>query len=419
MSFTGIPTLQSIRQIINDAYETTIGADVDLSDEGPLGQIRDVFAEQIYKQYAGQAAVRNDIKVSTATGVALDLLAAIAGKVRNEGTFATIEDYKVYITGDTTIPVGFAFSKSGDSSVKFVTTQEYDLTYTAGSGTQEFEIDIQALDAGSISVADNTITEIDSPLTNLDSATNDSGSTFADGSARETDAELRSRIMFDPGSSITGTDSAMRRAILAINSASDTVQIENCFVISNEEIDEVDGRPGKSTEVVVYQTGGSTSRDSDVARAIANSKVDGTELVTTAAASYSETVTLDGGNTREIIFSRPDELSVGGVINVTAGGSLLTSDQKDALIDDIVEYVNDLGVGDNVVVFGRGGLSTILNSFDGAEITDYEISIDGTTSGSPSPANPPVPGTTDANIEVDFTEIATSIVGDWTIGDLS
>ena len=405
-----IKTLQEIEAEINDILVARFGSAVNLLSSSIFGNYRDISANTYSDLWEKAEDVYNQLTVN-GSGQNLDLVAALSGKRRTEATEARITDFALTVSNNLTLPAGTLFSKDGDVDVKFSLDEELNYTTYVGPGNEVVRVDVTAVTAGEISVNQDSITVIDNPTADLVSVTNDATSVFFNGDNEESDAELRSRIQNDPFITTEGTDSGVRRAILNLNETrDDIIDIENALVIDNEELTtDGDGRPGKSFEAVVYYIGApDADTDLAIAQSIANSKPDGVKTVTTTGSSITQTITLDGGNTRDITFSRPSEQRVYLSIDLTVegGASAIGSD----LADDLVEWGNNLGLSGDVVVFGRDSISNILNEFAGAAITDYEIGVSLTPG--------PTPGVDDSNIVIGETEISTWLKTDIIIGDI-
>ena len=393
----------------NERIGALVGPSANTKSTSVWGLLRDIFSNGFANLWQASESAYTATTIN-ASGQALDNVAALSGNTRLDATFAQLINFKVTISGAVTYTTDQTFSVAGDSNIRFAPITTFNET-VAG----DYRITVRAVEAGELSISTDTVTTIDNPTANLTSVTNDSSTITANGRNQETDAELRSRIQTDPTTSTSGPTNAIEKAILNLNEDdTKTVTIESAFVIENDELTtDSDGREGKSIEVVVYQAGGATSRDAEIAAVIAQAKTDGIKTVTTTGSSYSETVVLNSGNTRDITFSRPSSVPIYAIFNVKKASGNLTADEKTALKSWIIENGNELGVNGDIIVYGKNGLTTILNTFEGVDLTDYEISISLT-----SPAPAPVPGTTDANVTIGYSQISFWDSANITIGDL-
>jgi len=410
-----IKSQTEIESDIDSKIKSTFGANTNTNPNSIFGQLKYLTADE----FAQLWELMQDIYISktiNASGASLDFIAQITGKVRNPAKFAQIKDLQLTVSDSLTLTAGFTFSKANDTETKFQVTATITHTHTT-TANETWDINVEAITAGSMPVTTDSITVIDTPIQNLVSCTNDSGSSFINGSDKETDAELRHRIQNEPFLTIEGTDSGIRKNILKLNDDEtlDIIEIENCFIIENESnVTDSDGRPPHSFEAVVYYDGAPDSAtDTAIAEAIAQSKPAGIQSCSTTGKSYTATVTYDAGNSIGITFSRPADVTIYLTVNAAKADGNLSSAEKVALQTWLADWGNNLGVAQDVVIYGRGSLTSRLNDFEDCELTDYEISISTT-----SPAPAPTPGTTDANIDIDYTKISVWNTTNITIGNL-
>ena len=176
---------------------------------------------------------------------------------------------------------------------------------------------------------------------------------------------------------------AIRSAILALNSDTTKVPIEHVIVFENYTLTtDARGLPGKSFEVVVYQAGGSTDRDQEIADTIfLKAKPAGIEPY----GSISVQVTDIQGFTHYCWFTRPTQVAIYLELDLT-----VTSDYPangdDYIKDKIVTWGNSLGPGADVIIYPS--LISQLAEVEG--IVDVVVRID--TAASP---------TTDDNVDID------------------
>jgi uncharacterized phage protein gp47/JayE len=159
---------------------------------------------------------------------------------------------------------------------------------------------------------------------------------YIQGSLLETDEELRLRLL--DSQSVRGT--ATVDAI--IDAVSLVAGVENVTVFENDSINTVDGRPPKSFEVFAF--GGDNQ---EIADAIWDVKAAGIETFGTE----SEVVADRNGNPHTVNFSRPIDEVIS--IQVFADPFSFPEDFSSAFPkceQALVDYVNGLGVGEDVVV---------------------------------------------------------------------
>lgn len=397
-----VKTLAEILDEQKSNFETKIGAYVALLPEEILGQIRDIYAKGLKDLEDLGNALYNSYGL-TASGVALDKVANMLGKSRRQATYARIRDYKIVLTGagTITVPAGTTFRSITDSTIEFELAEEY--SNVAGT----YRVDVIASNAGLTAIVTNDISEIATPVSGLSSGTNDGTSKIINGLDLETDDELRFRLFNVPVIARTLRSEAIENAILDVNDNADSegyTPVSQVKLITNEASVTVNGMLPNTIQPVVYYPGTADAlTDSAVCEAIALSKPDGIRTVSTTTNSYAETVTV-GNSQRSVTFSRPDTANIYVVVNTSPA---LSVSNKTALKNAIKAFGDEFLIGQDVIVYGKNSISQIINDFEDAEITDYEIFI-GT---SPAPS-----GT--ANISIDDTEIALFDTSRITVGDL-
>lgn len=383
-------TYTEIKAAIEAKIKTVISPYANILPESVFGQLTAISSEGLSELWDLMLAeyAANSI---TASGVSLDKVAAMTGKLREPATSGKITDFELDFSGAATVPSGSTFFSSVDGW-QFELLED---VVAAGAGTEKATV--YAVLTGSHSISDDEITVIDSPVANLDSVTNPNTSTYLNGSDQETDAALRTRVQNTSNSRFKTSD-AIAQTILDLNDEQDTlgtITIDQATVIVNEDhVADADGRPPHSIEVVVYYDGNTpdATTDSAIARQIALTKGDGIQTTSTTLLSYSETVDIDDFSTRSITFSRPDEVDIYVAVTTTP---TLTPDQQNSLKSWIAEWGNDLGIGETVIYNGTNSILSRIAQWTGEELTGLVVKIDTVT---------PAVGT--ANIAIDATEIS-------------
>ena len=364
-----------------------------------FGQLAEIHSEGLSELWE-LLEIEFNSKALTGSGTSLDLNVALMGKKRSLASIGYILDYKVgTTTNPVTVPIGFQVT---DGTNTFSTTEEWTLTVTGVN-----YITVYSDIAGELSVNTGAVDEIVGSIpSGVAAVANDSTSTFVNGADDETDEELRARVQSFPFVTRNKTTEGVRNAVIALNTELASLnyqQVLGCYCQSNDTNVIVDGRNPHSIECVVYYPT-DTDTNQKVLEAVAWSKGDGIESVSTTTTNFSGTVDIDDKTTRTITVSKADEVDIYIEIDTLPN---LTADEKTDLKSWIKSWGDDLNLGNDVIVFGKASLSARLNSFQGADLTDYEIKI-GITS---SP-------TLDANVSIDFDEVAIFDVSDITVGDL-
>ena len=243
---------------------------------------------------------------------------------------------------------------------------------TDTDGEYQAAVTCEATVAGALAAPAGTITTIDTPVAGLDSCYNPAAAIL--GSAEENDTELRQRRLQKLVASMIATRGGIKSAVLSINEMEVPVAIETVHVIENDTMETVGDMPPKSVKIVVYYPGAPiTAMEALIAQAIYNSKPAGIQLI--GAVEYE--ITGDDGNTYVVKWSRPTAVPIYITLtNVKTENGDITDNEKQALKEYIVAQGNALAVGAKVVPYGRGGISSWLDGWTGAVITDYEITAD-------------------------------------------
>lgn len=229
-------------------------------------------------------------------------------------------------------------------------------------------VDLVAVDTGQVDAPIGTLIVIDTPVSGLDRVVNVEEASL--GRERETDAQLRARRATTLQIAGNATPDAIRSRILNIEG------VRNCLVFENTTlVTDLDGRPGKSYEVVV--DGGDNQ---DIADVIWLSKPAGIETY----GGISVNVVDSQGVTRVVKFSRPTQVNIYFSIDLTVD-PLTFPDNGTAIAEQaIIDWGNKIGIGGDIIVYPQ--LVAQLNPIPG--ILDMTIRIDdavvSTTPGDPA-----------------------------------
>lgn len=193
----------------------------------------------------------------------------------------------------------------------------------------------------------------------------------------ETDAEarLRREELLQRGGA--ATPDSIRSNVRDVDGVTSCKNFENRTMAVDG-----DGLPAKSYEIVVL--GGDTE---DIAQVIWDYGPAGIEDY-----GSSSDVIVDGdGNSQTIYFTRPTELDMYIIIDVTVDSALYPTDGDDQVAAALAAYGDDLEIGDDVIVLAQSSLA-----LDVAGVTDVTVfKVD--------EANPPV---NTANYTVGSRELA-------------
>lgn len=379
------PSLDEIKTDLENACKAVFGESIDVTPQSNFGQLIGVMAERYSDLWEQGEAVYNAYSPDSATGVSLDNLAAITGTLREPATRSTTDSQ--FLTGNngTVVPAGSIVTVE-TTEVRFRTLIDNTLATatawasstavalgairrngstqriyrcitagtTAGSGgptTTDASItdgtcvwrylgdgaayalcDVESEDTGPKVGAAYTINQIGTPVSGWLGTRNALDAVL--GTDVETDASLRARREDELRASGSGTVESIRADVLAVE------DVTSCTVYENTTDAVVDGIDPHSFEVVVL--GGV---DADIAAAIFDTKPAG--IGTTG--DVTVTVTDSQGFDHDVSFTRPTEVPIYVVYNLTYDAALLPSDAATQIKASVVEWGDAQKVGKDAV----------------------------------------------------------------------
>lgn len=244
-----------------------------------------------------------------------------------------------------------------------------DVTVTRTTpGVAQGTVNLTAVETGPVDAPAFTLSVIDTPVSGLDRVLNPRGAVL--GRNRETDAELRLRRANTLTVSGAATVEAIRSRLLDLNG------VRNVFIFENETlVTDIEGRPGKSFEVVI--DGGD---DQEIADTIWQVKPAGIQTYGDQTVNVTDSI----GITREVSFSRPDPVTIYCSIDLEVDEDLFPENGAALAQSAIVAWGNELGIGGDVIVYPQlvAQLATIPGIIDMViRIDDSAVS---TTPGAPA-----------------------------------
>lgn len=261
-----------------------------------------------------------------ASGIDLDVIAALTGTTRSEGTRSTVTG--VVLTGvanTTTVPAGTRFRSRTTG-----TTWTLDQTWTLNTFGQAI-VSLTSITVGPVEADANTITEIVDTVGGLTSVTNPTPAT--PGTDVELDSALRVKRATAVGRPGNNQIDSMVGELYAVNGVRRVKVYENDTNSAAVSDDNPHGLPAHSIAPVI--DGG---LDTDVAMAIYIKKNPGV-LLHQAGTPYSIDVQspVYPDNVKTIRFSRP--LYVDMVINITIkNDGTLPSDVQEMIREAFIEF---------------------------------------------------------------------------------
>jgi uncharacterized phage protein gp47/JayE len=185
----------------------------------------------------------------------------------------------------------------------------------------------------------------------------------------ETDAELRFRRNTFINQSPSNTEAAMKNAIFALNETDTREGYQIKFVRIDSDTTSHEYEPIVHYPLAPAPTTITSDKDQEIAEAIFSAAPIGIENV----GDEVFTVVDQDGNSRTVKFSRPSAVDIYLDLTLTIDSSLFPSEGVQTITNNIISWGNDLGIGQDVVVFGTNSLISLFNNIDG--ITDVTVDI--------------------------------------------
>ena len=326
-----------------------------------------------------------------ASGVQLDMVAALTGTLRIQGTHSDVTLTLGGVNG-TLIPAG---SLAGDiNEAEWVTTEDGNIVNGVA------QVAAQSVEAGRIEASVGTITRIKTVIAGWQTVTNDI--TATPGTDPETDSQLRLRRAATVAATGSNQVDSMRGALLLTEGVRYAIVYEN-----DTAAPDVNGLPGHSISPVV--DGGT---DGDVAMSIYLQKNPG---VTLHQAGTPVSVTVTSPNypdqTKEIKFGRPNYVDITVAATVADDGSL-PDEVEQEITDAIISYATGttesgslfnsegFGIGEDVNV---SRIYTPINSIIGKYGASYVTALTLNGGGDVAIAFDELSRWTEANITITVT----------------
>lgn len=340
--------LDDIVTEINSALRSTIDPNLDLGSNTPEGQLVGVFADRLASLWEGLQDTYNSQYPQLSEDISLDNAVSLTNVTRLSATKSTVT---ATITGTPTtiVTTGFIASVSGSPDSTFITLQDYTI---GGGGT--VDVFMEAENTGPVQALSGSLTVIETPIAGVDSITN---SIDADlGRDIESDADLKSRRLQLLQRSGTGTLEGIRNSLLNVDDVDQAVVLENVTLVTDSN-----GIPGKAFECIV-QGGDNT----DIAQTIFDTKPIGIESHGDITVVINDSQGID----HDIKFSRPDEIDIYVIVNITPNtddseGPVYPVDGDSQIESSILEFTDDFLIGQDVLRDGDRGLSVPVNTVQG------------------------------------------------------
>lgn len=237
------------------------------------------------------------------------------------------------------------------SNTNFTATSNIAIVKASNTG------DLQAVNTGKIGAEANTLTNITTPILGWDSVTNPLSA--SEGSATETDEELRARFRETKYARATNILEALYSDLISLEGVDEVVIYENDTDVTDEN-----GIPAHSFQPIVL--GG-------LSQQIGNTIWENKPL---GIRSYGNTivqVTDSQGFSHAIGFERPVPVTIYINMNITTGPNF-PENGEDLIRNNLIDYFkNNFGIGDDVV-YSR--LYTPINYVIDHQVNILEVGTD-------------------------------------------
>jgi len=363
--------LEEIRQRFRDAF----GDGIDLSDESPEGQIIAIMAERESKVWELAQDVYDSQYPASSGGKQLDNVVSLTGTTRVGPQFSTIDSGVARGVNGTNIPAGKVISVGGDPTARFVTQNDTLINIVDGLTFKSALMNLVAETEGPVQANAGTLTVIETPVAGMDSFINEEDANL--GTAIESDPDLKARRDNELQIAGAATIEAIKSELSARPLVTAVIVFQN-----NTSVTDSEGRPRGSLDIVVEG-----DDDDDIAAAIYAVIGGGAGMVGTIV----KQVEGSQGFLETIRFSRPDDVDIWIIADITKDGNLYPVDGDDQVEQAFLDYGAELGIGQDVIVYGSNAIICAINDIPG--ILDIDLKI--------GKINPP---TTDNNVSIDIRE---------------
>ena len=341
---------QELRKDIAEVWKDDGLPDVTNNLQSVPGRIVSQTANLQERNDSYVQAVLDAFNPYAVTGVQQDRLAPLMGKNRNKEARSTVQ---LTVTADIngcTIPAG---SQASDGKNRVATIAEI---VVAPSGTAT--IGAEAVEFGPIEFAQNTITRIETAIYGLASVSN--ASAAEPGVARETDTQLRFRMLKSQGRA-----SASTLGIFTAVSELDGVTYTYC---DDNKKDVVDKSMQPHSYLLIVD-GGDEDEIANAMLSYSPAGIDSHQPLISASATMKTPYNPANRQQVPVYFYRPVDTAL-KVKVIIQEDPKLPPDHEKQIKDALIDYISDLEVGTKIIA---SRLYTPINSVDGFEINSVQV----------------------------------------------
>ena len=357
------PTYDELLERQIERAKLLFGNDIDTSNNSILGKFIRLNVDDLAEVHEIAELVYFSAYPNTATGVSLDRICPLVNIARNPATYARHNVRFIGIAG-AYVPEAFEVSTT-DGTLLF---HLYDSLLIGEDGTAEGVVECET--AGTVgNVATGKIDTIVNPDANVESIVHLGIAAY--GEEAETDTALRARFGTTISGAGSGTDTAIKGAILRVP------LVDGAVVIENDRDETVDGIPPHSFKCYVLCP---ESQDALVAEAIFSKKPMGIKAV----GDVSVNVVDGNGIARTIAFSRTVQKNIYIKMSITTN-QYFNANGVEQIKEAICEHINNLKNDDDVFlssiygyvykVDGIVNVSSITMSTNGSAYSTSDIAV--------------------------------------------
>lgn len=335
-----MPEYDDILADIKLQMKKTLGAEIDISEGSFMGMIAHLWADDKQEDLQYMQEIYDNSFVDSASGISLDRLGAIAGVQRKQAQYAKAT---LQITGQAGYLIEANTEFTTDNGDTFLTDENVQIDQD-GKATVITHSDESG---GYTNVEANTIINQTNPVDEIEEVTNPEQATG--GEDLETDYDLRNRLKPNIKSAEGPTTDGIRTAILNVNGVKGvTIQVNNTLTTDSH------GNPPNTIHVFV--SGGDPQ---EIAEKLVDTIAGG--ATTVGKQNYHIDVY---GNDVQVNFDLAQNKPIYFKLDLNTN----TNFDEDAVKQSLLDFVNDLEMGDTIILnklygylYQLSGIDTVNN----------------------------------------------------------
>jgi len=330
------PTYNEILASKIQTAKELFGEDIETDEKTPLGKFIRIGAKDLSKTYDDLEATYYARFPNTASGVSLDRLCVFAGITRNPATYA---EHIITVSGEPGTEVSEIVVCGENRGVTYHNISKFTIPETGS-----IDIVVECDTAGMIGNV-KIINEIVNPISGVESVEYKDTELYAEDI--ESDYDLRKRYAVSVEGIGSSNVNGIRAAILKVPT------VKSVSIVENNENTTVSGRPPHSFECFVC---GGENHKQEIAEAIFSKapvgvKTCSTTIPTPTPTDYWCPVTVydDANMPHYIYYSFTKDININISVQYKTDNRF-AEDGETQIQNQISEYINIYGVGDDVVL---------------------------------------------------------------------